>query len=103
MSEPLANIGVVHPGCAPKARPELTEGKPLESFIGKFVKYGFVGFDRRDKINRTEHTWVEVKSVVDGMFVGLLSNDPVLAHPGDFKDQSEVRIYPKLIEAIDEG
>jgi uncharacterized protein YegJ (DUF2314 family) len=100
MEEDTRNIGLAHPECAPRAKPELLEGKTLESFIGKFVKVAFAGIDPVSGRPRTEHMWVEVKSVEDGKFVGLLNNDPVLDHEPPLEDQSKVTVNPARIEDI---
>lgn len=100
MPETLGNIGFVHPDCASKANPELLAGKPLESFIGKFVKTAFSGKDPRSGIARLEHMWVEVKSVRDGKFSGLLNNDPVLDYDYPLADGTEVTVDPATVEDI---
>jgi len=74
--EPLANIGMCHPECGPKPRPEFRE-KPVSFFVGKFVK---LGFDTVDKVKK-EHMWVKVTGLAETAgeeLRGELNNDPVL-------------------------
>lgn len=99
MKEPHENIGFVHPCCASKPRPELTQGKPLEGFIGKFVKTAFRGKDPTGN-TRTEHMWVEVKSVRDGKLVGSLDNDPLLSYDPPLVDGTEVTVSPEHVEEL---
>jgi hypothetical protein len=72
--EPLENIGIVCKEHEPK--PGKFIGKDPSSFIGKFVKLGFITKNPRYK---TEHMWVKVESLgTHGTELeGVLDSDPV--------------------------
>jgi uncharacterized protein YegJ (DUF2314 family) len=78
--EPLANMGIVHPHCAPKPQEKYQE-KPADFYVGKFVKLGFDTVPEEADEQTQEHMWVKVTGLAetDGEELrGELNNDPVL-------------------------
>lgn len=96
MQEPPDNIYLSE---GRTAKPELVQGKDLTTFIGRFVKTAFHGKDLGGK-PRTEHMWVEVKSIENGKFVGLLNNDPMLEYDPPLSDGTEVTVEPTEISDV---
>jgi hypothetical protein len=98
-SDSLADSVLVCDCHAPKAKPELTAGKDLTIFIGKFVKSAFRGVDADDQ-ERIEHMWIEVVSVQNEKFHGRLSNRPKWLHRPPLKFGDEVVVEPATIEDV---
>lgn len=98
MNEPesMSNVGACHSNCAPKPDAILAQ-KPLDWFIGKFVKLGFPVVEEivaQGGPNK-EHMWVAVERIAtedEGPngeeLVGKVNNDPVFAT--DWPCDSEV-------------
>lgn len=104
-----SNFGFTCEDHAPKPRPDLYGSRPLESFVGKYVKLGFPVIpcpeDAPPQIKNMwppfghkEHMWVMVEKVENGELVGKVNNDPVFAL--EYPDGTQVAFSRDEIEMV---
>lgn len=93
--EPQSNIRDVCEAHAPRPHSALT-CQPLDSFIGRWVRYGFPVCDGSCCM---EHMWVYITHVVPpSTLVGTLDNDPTLDVGMAYGDI--MRVPLALVEAV---
>lgn len=99
MKESASNIAMMCSEHSPKPDPRWAE-KPLEFFVGKFVKTGFLVIHPISNKETLEHMWVEVTGVdaETKRLVGALNNEPVYATELILGDT--VFVDPARIEAV---
>jgi uncharacterized protein YegJ (DUF2314 family) len=76
MKEDWSNIKGVCAKHAPTVDPRWA-AKPLDFFVGKFIKKGFPALHLKTKKPTLEHMWVLIEKIENGKLVGKLNNDPV--------------------------
>ena len=96
MKEPMRNFGFVCEKHAPKPQPQFLE-KPLEWFVGKFVKKGFPAVSPEGRETQ-EHMWVKIESIQNGRLRGKLNNDPV--YKMDLMSGDTVLVDPSEVEDV---
>jgi len=94
------NFGLVCPEHTPKPDHSLVHGRPLESFIGHFVKKGFACKHPLSGLPSQEHMWVEVKEIKDGAFVGELTNDPACELDEPMAKGDTVTVQTEEVEMV---
>ena len=93
----MPNIQMVCSKHAPKIDPRWAQ-KPMDFFVGKFVKKGFSALDFKTKKPTLEHMWVFIEKIEDGRLVGKLNNDPI--HEMELALDDTVFVVREDVEAV---